>query len=111
MLWEDLVAMTTAHVVADSVDVITDPVYHWRDRDKGAPSITQSRTDISNFRDRITALEMIDGFLRGRQCPPAMLRHHQRKALANDLWLYVRDLATTSPEYQSEFGELARWYL
>ena len=27
-----------------SVDVITEPVYHWRDRDKGAPSITQSRT-------------------------------------------------------------------
>src|SRR5258708_20589506 len=51
MLWEDLVAMTKAHVLARSVDVITDAVYHWRDRDQGAPSITQSRTDIGNIRD------------------------------------------------------------
>ena len=69
MLWEDLVAMTKAHVLARSVDVITEPVYHWRDRDKGAPSITQSRTDIGNIRDRITALHMIDDFLRSHATP------------------------------------------
>jgi CDP-glycerol glycerophosphotransferase len=55
MLWEDLVAMTKGHVLARSVDVITEPVYHWRDRDR-APSITQFRTDIGNIRDRIMAL-------------------------------------------------------
>jgi CDP-glycerol glycerophosphotransferase (TagB/SpsB family)/glycosyltransferase involved in cell wall biosynthesis len=110
MLWEDLVAMTKAHVLARSVDVITDPVYHWRDRDKGAPSITQSRTSISNFRDRITALGMIDDFLRDR-ATPALLRHHQRKALVNDLWLYVRDLPQTGADYQREFVTLAGSYL
>ncbi len=110
MLWEDLVAMTKAHVLATSVDVITDPVYHWRDRDKGAPSITQSRTSISNFRDRITALEMIDNFLRERGTPE-VLRAHQHKALVNDLWLYVRDLSLTSHGYQAEFTELASRYL
>ena len=110
MLWEDLVAMTKAHVLARSVDVITDPVYHWRDRDKGAPSITQSRTDAGNFRDRFTALGMIDDFLRARGTP-AMLRQHQHKALVNDLWLYVRDLPGTSADYQAEFAELAAGYL
>ncbi|HET9894726.1 MAG TPA: CDP-glycerol glycerophosphotransferase family protein [Streptosporangiaceae bacterium] len=110
MLWEDLVAMTKAHVLATAVDVITDPIYHWRDRDKGAPSITQSRTSISNFRDRITALLMIDDFLRARGTL-ALLRHHQHKALVNDLWLYVRDLAATTPEYQREFTDLAGKYL
>src|SRR5215469_7709106 len=110
MLWEDLVAMTKAHVLARSVDVITDPVYHWRDRDKGAPSITQSRTSIANFRDRVTALGMIDDFLRER-ASPSLLRHHQHKALVNDLWLYVRDLPQTGADYQREFVTLAGSYL
>ena len=110
MLWEDLVAMTKAHVLARSVDIITDPVYHWRDRDKGAPSITQSRTDAGNFRDRITALGMIDDFLRAGGTA-AMLRQHQHKALVNDLWLYVRDLPSTSTDYQAEFAKLAAGYL
>ncbi len=110
MLWEDLVAMTKAHVLAHAVDVITDPVYYWRDRDKGAPSITQSRTSISNFRDRVTALGMIDDFLR-EGSNAALLRRHQRKALVNDLWLYVRDLPQTSAEYQREFITLAGSYL
>lgn len=110
MLWEDLVAMTKAHVLARAVDVITDPVYRWRDRDQGAPSITQSRTDISNVRDRITALGMIDEFLRARGTQ-AMLRQHQHKALLNDLWLYVGDLPVTGAAYQREFAELTAGYL
>ena len=110
MLWEDLVAMTKAHVLARSVDVITEPVYQWRDRDKGAPSITQSRTDIGNIRDRITALHMIDDFLRDRGTP-AMLRQHQHKALLNDLWLYIGDLPGTDATYQREFVERTAGYL
>ena len=110
MLWEDLVAMTKAHVLAAAVDVITDPVYHWRDRDKGAPSITQSRANISNFRDRITSLTMIDTFLRDRGTP-AMLRGHQHKALVNDLWLYIGDLPAADAGYRREYVELAAEYL
>ena len=110
MLWEDLVAMTKAHVLARAVDVVPEPVYWWRDRDKGAPSITQSRMRIGNFRDRITALTMIDDFLR-EKATPALLRAHQHKALINDLWLYVRDLSGADEDYQREFTELARGYL
>ena len=108
--WEDLQAMTRAHVLAKAVDVIPDTIYYWRERGKGALSITQSRTDISNLRDRITALLNIDGFLRER-ASASLLRQHQRKALVNDLWLYVCDLSRTSAEYQAEFMELGRKYL
>src|SRR5215475_11862687 len=110
MLWEDLVAMTKAHVLARSVDVITEPVYSWRDRDQGARSITQSRKDIGNIRDRITALHLIDDFLRERGTP-SMLRQHQHKALINDLWLYVGDLPETEAGYQREFADLTAGYL
>ncbi len=110
VLWEDLQAMTKAHVLARAVDVIPDPIYYWRERGKGQLSITQSRTDIKNFRDRITALTVIDRFLAQRGSPK-LLREHQRKALVNDLWLYVTDLARTSDEYQAEFIELTGKYL
>ena len=108
--WEDLQAMTRAHVLAKAVDVIPDTIYYWRERGKGALSITQSRTDIGNLRDRITALSNIDSFLRER-ASARLLREHQRKALVNDLWLYVCDLSRTSAEYQAEFIELGRKYL
>jgi CDP-glycerol glycerophosphotransferase len=110
MVWEDLQIMTRAHVLARAVDVIPDPIYYWRERGKGALSITQSRTDISNFRDRITALLAIDRFLAGN-ASAKLLRQHQRKALDNDLWLYVCDLYRTSDSYRAEFVELAGQYL
>jgi CDP-glycerol glycerophosphotransferase len=110
MAWEDLQAMTRAHVLAQAVDVIPDPIYYWRERGTGELSITQSRTDISNFRDRINALVNIDAFLRERGSAE-LLREHQRKALVNDLWLYVCDLSRTNAEYQAEFMVLGAKYL
>jgi CDP-glycerol glycerophosphotransferase len=110
VVWEDLQLMTKAHVLATAVDVITDHIYYWRQRASGELSITQSRTSIANFRDRITALGVIDDFLRTRK-PRHLLPDHQRKALVNDLWLYIPDLTSTSEEYRAEFGRLLAGYL
>ncbi len=110
VVWEDLQLMTKAHVLARAVDVIPDHIYYWRQRAGGERSITQSRTSIANFRDRITALLVIDEFLRLRK-PRHLLRDHQRKALLNDTWLYVPDLCDTTGEYQAEFADLLRRYL
>ncbi len=110
MLWEDLQLMTRAHVLARAVDVIPDHIYFWRERGLGELSITQSRTNISNLRDRIDALLAIDGFL-AVHAPADLLRRHQRKALTNDLWLYVGDLHKVSDDYRAEFLGLAGRYL
>ncbi len=110
MVWEDLQLMTRAHVLAKAVDVIPDYIYYWRERAAGALSITQNRTDIQNLRDRITALLAIDEFLRSR-APAKTLRQHQRKALVNDLWLYVRDLYRVSDDYLTEYFDLVNSYL
>ncbi|MGH3303540.1 MAG: CDP-glycerol glycerophosphotransferase family protein, partial [Streptosporangiaceae bacterium] len=110
VVWEDLQLMTKAHVLARAVDVVTDHIYYWRVRADGEPSITQSRTSIANFRDRITALEVIDDFLRPRK-PRHLLHDHQRKALVNDLWLYIPDLTRTSEAYRAEFSHLMAGYL
>ncbi len=111
MLWEDIQLMTRAHVLARAVDVISAAhVYYWRERGLGELSITQSRTDIRNLRDRIDALLAIDGFL-GAHAPASLLRRHQRKALSNDLWLYVGDLYKVGDDYRDEFLDLAGRYL
>ena len=110
MVWEDLQLMTRAHVLATAVDVIGDRIYYWRERAAGEFSITQNRTDIQNLRDRVTALLAIDEFLRGH-APARTLRAHQRKALVNDLWLYVRDLCRVSDDYLAEYFGLAGAYL
>ena len=110
MVWEDLQLMTQAHVLAKAVDVIPDYIYYWRERAVGALSITQNRTDIQNLRDRITALLAIDAFLRAH-APAKTLRQHQRKALVNDLWLYVRDLFRVGDDYLTEYFDLVNSYL
>jgi CDP-glycerol glycerophosphotransferase len=110
MVWEDIQLMTRAHVLAKAVDVIPDYIYYWRERQAGELSITQNRTDIQNLRDRITALLAIDGFLR-EHAPARTLRQHQRKALVNDLWLYVRDLYRVSGDYLTEYFDLVNSYL
>ena len=46
---------------------------------------------MANLRDRMTAMNDIDEFIAAHSTAK-LLRAHQRKALKNDLWLYVQDL-------------------
>jgi CDP-glycerol glycerophosphotransferase len=110
VVWEDLRLMTKAHVLARAVDVIPDIVYYWRERAQGRLSITQSRTSIVNLRDRMTALDDIDRFIAAHSTA-RLLRAHQRKALKNDLWLYVQDLHKVPEAYRAEFTDLVNGYL
>ena len=110
VVWEDIRLTTKAHVLATAVDVIPDIVYYWRERAQGGLSITQSRASVANLRDRMTALDDIDEFI-GRHSTEKLLRAHQRKALKNDLWLYVQDLHKVTEAYRAEFTDLVNGYL
>ena len=110
VVWEDIRLMTKAHVLARAVDVIPNTVYYWRERAQGRLSITQSRTSIANLRDRMTALDDIDEFIAAHSTA-SLLRAHQRKALKNDLWLYVQDLHKVTEAYRAEFVDLVNGYL
>ncbi|MGD0239680.1 MAG: bifunctional glycosyltransferase family 2 protein/CDP-glycerol:glycerophosphate glycerophosphotransferase [Streptosporangiaceae bacterium] len=110
VVWEDLRLMTKAHVLAQAVDVIPDIIYYWRERAQGTLSITQSRTSVANLRDRMTALDDIDSFIAAHSTA-ALLRAHQRKALKNDLWLYVQDLHKVTDAYRAEFVDRVNVYL
>ncbi len=70
VLYEDSWVNMFAHFRAAKVDVVTDVVYFWRRRDGGAaPSITQRHTELSNLRDRVSAVQSVSRFLGSAPLP------------------------------------------
>ncbi|MBK3607096.1 glycosyltransferase, partial [Streptomyces sp. MBT54] len=63
VLYEDIAVVLPAHFLARSVDVVEEPVYHWRDRDG---SITTRRAVPRGIRDRVTAVTTVSNFLAER---------------------------------------------
>lgn len=56
--YEDYPVTLRAYLEADSIDVLADHVYFWRDRESGT-SITQQTGDLANATDRFTSAEMV----------------------------------------------------
>lgn len=59
MLYEDYPVQMRLHAQARAVDVISDSVYFWREREGGDASITQRTWELANVRDRVTSAEMV----------------------------------------------------
>ncbi|HWM08988.1 MAG TPA: glycosyltransferase, partial [Solirubrobacteraceae bacterium] len=83
-LHEDIPVVVPAHFRARSVDVVARPVYHWRIREEGAPSITQRRTELRTLHDRFTAVETTRAFI-ARHGPCGSRRWYDESVLAEDL--------------------------
>ncbi|MGN9836609.1 glycosyltransferase family 2 protein [Nonomuraea sp. H19] len=63
-IYEDVPVAMQAHVLATSVDMVGDVVYHWRRRDdEGETSITQRRAEPDNLHERLTAIRAVRAFL------------------------------------------------
>ncbi|MER5985245.1 CDP-glycerol glycerophosphotransferase family protein [Streptomyces sp. NPDC001787] len=97
VLYEDIAVVLPAHFLARSVDVVEEPVYHWRDRDG---SITSRRAVAKGIRDRVTAVTTVSRFLAERGLSDAK-RKYDAHALSGDLWLFIEAL----PEGDTEFHE------
>ncbi|MFC9175376.1 CDP-glycerol glycerophosphotransferase family protein [Streptomyces sp. NPDC057107] len=98
VLYEDIAVVLPAHFLARSVDVVEEPVYHWRDRDG---SITTRRAVPQGIRDRVTAVTTVSDFLAGRPGLAEARRRYDAHVLSGDLWLFIEAL----PEGDEEFHE------
>lgn len=102
VLYEDIAVVLPAHHLASSVDVLSRPVYHWRDRDG---SITAHRAVVQGVRDRTTAVRTVSQFLAAhygaRQ--PQFKRRFDLAALSGDLWLFMEALPYGDDEYRQAF--------
>ncbi|MGW3343080.1 glycosyltransferase family 2 protein [Nonomuraea rubra] len=62
-IYEDVPVAMQAHVLATSVDMVGEVVYHWRKREEGETSITQRRSELSNLGERLAAIRSVRAFL------------------------------------------------
>ncbi|MFB9555207.1 CDP-glycerol glycerophosphotransferase family protein [Streptomyces roseoviridis] len=105
ILYEDAPVTLPAHFQATAVDVLGDPVYLWRQRTGGAPSITQRRTEPVNVRDRIRSCDSVSRFLASQ--PGEAFEEHKRWYdqifISDELPLFMGVLDEAGTEFRELF--------
>lgn len=113
VLYEDIPVTLPAHFLASTVDVLSEPVYYWRQRSGESLSITQRRTEIKAVTDRFAAVEGVSRFLGARTEPKvrACKKEYDEVALRSDLRIFLNVLHEADDEFQARFVELAQPFL
>jgi CDP-glycerol glycerophosphotransferase len=105
ILYEDAPVSVPLHFLAERVDILSEPIYHWREREVGARSITQNRTDPKGLIDRVTSMRMVREFLKAQ--PGAEyakhLRFYNENSLLEEVPLFFKALPDGGEEYQQAF--------
>ncbi|MFC4057840.1 CDP-glycerol glycerophosphotransferase family protein [Planomonospora corallina] len=110
VLYEDIAVALPAHFLAKTVDVLTEDVYLWREREGEQQSITQDRAQVKGAEDRFTAVRSVRDFLLAGGFAghvPAW----DRTVLDSDLALFLNVLPRGDDAYRRRFMELAAGYL
>ena len=108
VLHEDIPATVPAHFLARAVDVLTEPVYLYREREDGG-SITQRRAELRSLRDRLAAVEHVQAFLAARSAEEQ--RWYDESVVEDDLRYHLDALPEAGPEYHELLLERANAYL
>ncbi|WP_147341217.1 bifunctional glycosyltransferase/CDP-glycerol:glycerophosphate glycerophosphotransferase [Actinomadura logoneensis] len=103
-LYEDIPVTIPAHVLANKVDVLHEPVYHWRIRESGARSITQRRTEPGNLADRMRSVTSASDFLSRKA--PDLKERYDAFALADDIRIFVNVVDQGDEQYRDTFLDL-----
>jgi CDP-glycerol glycerophosphotransferase len=103
VLFEDAPLTVPAHFRAESVDVLAAPVYHWRQREEGAPSITQNRTDPVGVRDRMKAIDGVSRFLADHPVHRVHKDWYDQSAMSTEITLYLKVLPEACDEFRTHF--------
>ncbi|MCA2213893.1 bifunctional glycosyltransferase/CDP-glycerol:glycerophosphate glycerophosphotransferase [Jidongwangia harbinensis] len=110
VLYEDIPVTIPAHVLAESVDVLSVPVYYWRQREGEDRSITQRRGEIPAFIDRLDNCWGVSRML-GERGEDRIKRLYDASVLKSDLMLFVRVLPDVDDDYRKVFLEKTNEYL
>jgi CDP-glycerol glycerophosphotransferase len=109
-LHEDIPVVVPAHFQARSVDVISAPVYRYRVRAGGVPSITQLRHELRALRDRRAAVEEVLAYIADHESA-RQRRRYERSVAAYDLRYHLDLLPMADAEYRAEFMDWAGAFL
>jgi CDP-glycerol glycerophosphotransferase len=110
VLYEDIPLTIPAHFQADSVDVVSVPVYLWRTRESGPVSITQDRTHLRGLNDRFAAITSVREFLVAGDHGRAVAWFDD-VVLRSDIRIFMDAVGSSGAEFGARFLELANAYL
>ncbi|MBO9522526.1 MAG: glycosyltransferase family 2 protein [Nocardioidaceae bacterium] len=97
MLYEDYPVTFRAHVEARSVEVVSQPIYLWRERDGGEKSITQRVFEVGNIADRVTSALMVLELCNDRaRVGPDVRRNVHQHFLRTDVGAVARAIALSA---------------
>ncbi|BAU83199.1 glycosyltransferase [Streptomyces laurentii] len=113
IFYEDIPVTLPSHFLATAVDVLGAPIYLWRQRTGGAPSITQRRTEPKNVHDRIKSCDSVSRFLASmpRADRDEHKRWYDRIVISSELTMFMAVLEDGNDEFRTLFMEGARDYL
>ena len=105
ILYEDAPVSVPLHFLAKKVDILSEPIYHWREREVGARSITQNRTDPKGLVDRVSSMRIVREFLKAQSGSEYAehLRFYNENSLVEEVPLFFRALPEGGEEYQQAF--------
>ncbi|KNX37760.1 glycosyltransferase family 2 protein [Luteipulveratus halotolerans] len=94
--YEDYPVTLKAHMEAVTVDIISDPVYYWRERESG-DSITQQVYRYDNLLDRVTSASMVIDLVADA---PAAVRQRTHIMLAESDYIAIVQAFAEVPDDQ-----------
>ncbi|MFE7564966.1 CDP-glycerol glycerophosphotransferase family protein [Kitasatospora sp. NPDC057500] len=105
ILYEDAPVSVPHHYLAKSVDVLSEPIYHWREREVGEMSITQMRTNPKGLIDRVTSVELVRGWLK-KQTEPRFaeyLKSYDENTLVEEIPMFFWSVVDGDKEYREAY--------
>jgi CDP-glycerol glycerophosphotransferase len=108
VFYEDIAIAVLGVAEASSIDVLSTPVYIWRQRDPGSPSITQDRTNIRHVRDRLTTVTFVSRALQGRD---RLKKEYDANVFGKDLMIFLKVLPRVDDAYRREAALLTRRFI
>lgn len=100
IVYEDIPVTIPMHIFANHVSVLEEIGYCWRVRDGASKSITQNTSSMSNLKDRLTVLNMLNKFFADHVKEAVLHEAMQKKILEVDLMIFV-NVCKTVPKDQA----------
>ncbi|PJN24579.1 CDP-glycerol glycerophosphotransferase family protein [Kitasatospora sp. CB02891] len=109
ILYEDAPVSVPHHYLARRVDVLAEPIYHWREREVGEMSITQMKTNPKGVIDRVKSMELVRDWLGGQSDPKfrKYLRAYDENNLVEEIPMFFGSVLEGDPEYNAAYLESA----
>ncbi|GAA1251140.1 hypothetical protein GCM10009665_47310 [Kitasatospora nipponensis] len=107
ILYEDAPVSVPHHYLATAVDVLSEPIYHWRERELGDASITQGRTNPRGLVDRVRSMELVRAWLIARPEPKFAdyLRSYDQNCLVEEIPMFFWWVPDGDQAYRALYQE------